>query len=95
MSFFVYMIVTKQNDKLISYVGYTKDIINRVIQHNTSKGAKFTKGKQWHLIYIKKYNKKVDAMKNEYKLKKNYKLRSKIKLKFLKDDKKNIHNFTI
>jgi len=84
MSFFVYMIVSRQNDKLLSYVGYTKNIINRVTQHNTSKGAKFTKGKQWHLIYIKKYNNKVDAMKNEYKLKKNYKLRSKIKQDFLK-----------
>jgi len=83
MSFFVYMIATNHNDKWVSYVGYTNNIKNRITLHNTSKGAKFTKGKQWQLIYSKKYQNKVDAMKNEYKLKKNYKLRKKIKLEFL------------
>ena len=95
MSFFVYMILSKQNGKWISYVGYTNNIKNRITLHNSSKGAKFTKGKKWKLIYYIKYHNKVDAMRNEYKLKKNYKLRSKIKLKFLEDDKNNIHNFTI
>ena len=33
---------------------------------------------------LEKYQNKVDAMKNEYKLKKDYKLRSKIKLDFIK-----------
>ncbi len=84
MSFFVYMIISKHNDKWVSYVGYTNDIQNRVTLHNASKGAKFTKGKKWQLIYFKKYEKKVDAMKNEYKLKKNYKLRSKLKQDFIK-----------
>ena len=86
MSFFVYMIISKHNDKTVSYVGYTNNIRNRIKLHNTSKGAKFTKGKQWKLIYSKKYQNKVDAMKNEYKLKKNYILRTKIKLKFLKNE---------
>ena len=62
------------------------NIKNRILLHNTSKGAKFTKGKKWKLIYHKKYQNKVDAMKNEYKLKKNYKLRKKIKLGFIKDE---------
>ena len=86
MSFFVYMILSKQNDKWISYVGYTNNIRNRILLHNSSKGAKFTKGKKWQLIYFKKYHNKVDAMKNEYKLKKNYKLRSKIKIDFIKNE---------
>ena len=86
MSFFVYMILSKHKDKYVSYVGYTKNIKNRIILHNTSKGAKFTKGKTWKLIYLKKYQNKVDAMKNEYKLKKNYKLRTKIKLYFIKNE---------
>ena len=83
MSFYVYMIISKHNDKLQSYVGYTNNLGNRIRLHNTSKGAKFTKGKLWRLIYFEKYQNKVEAMKNEYKLKKNYKLRSKIKKKFL------------
>jgi putative endonuclease len=86
MSFFVYMILSKHKDKLISYVGYTNNIRNRISLHNTSKGAKFTKGKKWKLIYFKKYQNKVDAMKNEYKLKKNYKLRLKIKKEFIKNE---------
>ena len=86
MSFFVYMILSKHKDKFISYVGYTNNIRNRILLHNSSKGAKFTKGKKWKLIYFKKYQNKVDAMKNEYKLKKNYKLRLKIKKEFIKNE---------
>ena len=86
MSFFVYMILSKQKDKWISYVGYTNNIRNRILLHNSSKGAKFTKGKEWRLIYFKRYQNKLDAMKNEYKLKKNYKLRNKIKINFLKNE---------
>jgi putative endonuclease len=80
------MILSKHNDKFISYVGYTNNIKNRILLHNSSKGAKFTKGKKWKLIYFKKYQNKVDAMKNEYKLKKDYKLRLKIKKEFIKNE---------
>jgi putative endonuclease len=73
------MILSKINDKYISYVGYTKDINKRVLLHNISKGAKFTKGKFWKLIYKKKYKTKSLAMKEEYKLKKDYKKRNIIK----------------
>ena len=83
MSFYVYMIISKHNDKLLSYVGYTNNLKNRIKLHNTSKGAKFTKGKLWRLIYFEKYQNKLEAMKNEYRLKKNYKLRTKIKKEFL------------
>jgi putative endonuclease len=79
------MILSKHKDKFVSYVGYTNNIRNRISLHNSSKGAKFTKGKKWKLIYFKKYQNKVDAMKNEYKLKKDYKLRLKIKKDFIKN----------
>ena len=96
MSFFVYMILSKHKDRYVTYVGYTNNIKNRILLHNSSKGAKFTKGKIWKLIYLKKYQNKVDAMKNEYKLKSNYKLRAKIKLNYIKDEKKkDIHNLTL
>ena len=83
MPYFVYMILTKHNDKFISYVGYTNNLENRLRLHNKSKGAKFTKGKKWEIIYSKKYLNKSKAMKDEYKLKKDYKLRNKIKSKFI------------
>jgi len=83
MDFYVYMILSKINDKYISYVGYTKDVKKRVLLHNNSKGAKFTKGKLWKLIYKRKYKTKSLAMIEEYKLKKDYKKRYQIKIKYL------------
>ena len=82
MSFFVYMLISRVNNRYISYVGYTNNLKNRVLLHNSSKGAKFTKGKHWKVIYSKKYPTKSIAMKEEYKLKNNYKLRNRIKSKF-------------
>ncbi len=79
MTFYVYMIGSKVKNKTISYVGYTNNLKKRLNLHNCSKGAKFTKGKIWKLIYYKEYKTKNEAMKNEYKLKKNNILRKKIK----------------
>ena len=81
--YFVYLLVTKNKNRTISYVGYTKDINKRLKLHNKSKGAKFTRGRKWKLAYYKKYDNKILAMKEEYKLKKNYKLRRKIKKSFV------------
>tara|TARA_B100000579_G_scaffold418991_1_gene417129 strand:+ start:518 stop:769 length:252 start_codon:yes stop_codon:yes gene_type:complete len=78
--FFVYLIVSKTRKKTISYVGYTNNLEKRILLHNSSKGAKFTRGKKWKLVYFKEYDKKNVAMKEEHKLKKNYILRNKIKL---------------
>ena len=80
MPYFVYLIVSKlKNKKKLSYVGYSKDVKKRLNLHNSGRGAKFTRGKKWNLVYYKEYNTKSDAMKNEYILKKNYNLRQKLK----------------
>ena len=79
MSFYVYLIIAKYKHNFISYVGYTSNLKKRLIQHNSSKGAKFTRGRMWKLIYQKRYLSKKKAMSEEYKLKKNFKLRNKIK----------------
>ena len=71
MKHFVYLIISFAKKRLISYVGYTKNIKKRLKLHNSSKGAKFTRGRKWKIIYKKSYNTKSDAMKNEYLLKKN------------------------
>ena len=81
--YYVYLIVTKRKNKLISYVGYTTNLSNRLKLHNQGKGAKFTKGSIWKVIYKKKYKSKSSAMTNEYILKKNYKLRKKIKNQYV------------
>ena len=82
MKYFVYLIICFYNKRLISYVGYTNDIKKRLTLHNSSKGAKFTRGKKWKIIYKKSYNNKSEAMKNEYLLKKNKKRRFEIKKKY-------------
>ena len=79
MNFYVYMLLNYDNSKKISYVGYTNNIKKRIKLHNSSKGAKFTKGRKWKLIYKKKFSSKSEALKYEYFLKKNYNLRKKIK----------------
>ena len=80
--YYVYLIVSKRKNKLFSYVGYSNNIYKRIKLHNSGKGAKFTKGNYWELIYKKRYKNKSIAMKQEYLLKKNYKLRNMIKQKF-------------
>ncbi len=79
MKYVVYLIITSAKNKTISYVGYTNNIDKRLKLHNSSKGAKFTKGKKWKLVYYEIYDSKIDAMKKEYSLKKNYNLRNKLK----------------
>ena len=44
----------KLKNTYVTYVGYTNDIKKRLNLHNTGKGAKFTKCKNWVLIYIHK-----------------------------------------
>ena len=91
MIYCVYLILSKKFDKYRSYVGYTNNIRNRLYLHNNSKGAKFTRGRKWKIIYLKKYKSKIMAMKEEYKLKKNYKLRKEL----ISEYKKNEHFNTI
>ena len=84
MTYFVYLIVSNlKNNKKFSYVGYTNNLKKRLKLHNIGKGAKFTRGKKWKLVYYEIYDSKSAAMKNEIKLKKNYKLRNKIKELFI------------
>ena len=81
MSYCVYLIITKAKKRTISYVGYSNNVLKRLNLHNNSKGAKFTRGRFWRLVYKKKYKSKSEAMKEEYKLKKNHILRKKIIMK--------------
>ena len=70
-------------NRATSYVGYSNNLDKRLELHNNSKGAKFTKGRKWTLIYKRCYKTKSLAMKNEYLLKKDKKKRNLIKKKFI------------
>ena len=72
----------------VTYVGYTKDLKKRISLHNNNKGAKFTRGRKWILIYKEKFSSKSKAISREYYIKKNRYLRNKIK-------NENFNSFTI
>ena len=69
--------------KQITYVGYTNNIKKRINLHNAGKGAKFTRGRKWTLIYKEKYKSKKEAISREYYIKNNRSLRNNIKKKYL------------
>jgi len=69
--------------KSVTYVGYTNNLTKRIKLHNSGKGAKFTRGRQWILIFKKKMLSKKNAMQFEYKLKKDRKVRKDIINKFI------------
>jgi len=71
MFFYVYMLKCTTSGVNKTYVGYTNNIKQRLDKHNTNKGAKSTKGRNWIIIYKKKFSNKSDAMSFEYNLKKN------------------------
>ena len=50
--FKVYMLMSLDIHKH-SYVGYTDNLKKRLMLHNNNKGAKYTRGRQWRVIYYK------------------------------------------
>ena len=77
MIYYVYMLKSK-SDKPVTYVGYTNNLKKRINLHNTGKGAKFTRGRKWRLIYKEKLTSKNKAISREYYIKKNRSFRKKL-----------------
>jgi len=82
MAYFVYLIGNYKKLKLTTYVGYTQNLKKRIDLHNNGKGAKFTRGRNWKLIYCEEYQTKREAILREYYIRKNKKLRDSIKNKY-------------
>ena len=80
MSYYVYMLKSIEK-KPVTYVGYTINLKKRISLHNSGKGAKFTRGRKWTLIYKEKFTSKNKAISREYYIKKNRLLRNQIKNK--------------
>ncbi len=81
--YYVYMLKSK-SVKPITYVGYTNNLRKRITLHNSGKGAKFTRGRKWTLIYKEKFKSKNEAISREYYIKKNRALRNKIKNEYIR-----------
>ena len=83
MYHYVYMLKTLDGYKKRSYVGYSTNVKDRLKKHNSSRGAKSTKGYKWKIIFNKRFLSKSKALSFEYNLKKDRKKRLSI-LKELK-----------
>ena len=81
MSFYVYMLKSL-GKRPVTYVGYTSNLNERITLHNNAKGAKFTRGRKWKLIYKEKFRSKNEAISREYYIKKNKTFRNKVKNKY-------------
>ncbi len=81
MIYHVYMLKSLGKNS-VTYVGYTNNLKKRIMLHNNSKGAKFTKGRKWKLIYKEKLNSKSEAISREYYIKNNRVLRNNINIKY-------------
>ena len=82
MSYFVYLIGCHKQDKFTTYAGYTNNLKKRINLHNAGKGAKFTRGRKWKLLYFEKLSTKKEAISRECYIKKNRKFRKSIKDKY-------------
>ena len=69
--------------KSVTYVGYTNNLKKRISLHNKGKGAKFTRGRKWVLIYKEKFKSKKEAISREYYIKKNRSIRNFLKKKYI------------
>ncbi len=64
--YYVYLLQEEESSK--HYVGYTKDLKQRMEQHKLSHQGYTSSGK-WKLVYYEAYLSKVDAQERERKLK--------------------------
>lgn len=58
-----------------TYVGWSTDVEARLATHNSGKGAKTTRGRQWELVYVERFRTFGQAMSREWHLKRDRKLR--------------------
>ena len=67
--FFVYVIATNRAGLVRTYVGWTNDLDARLARHNSSRGAKATRGQVWILFYAERLKSRVGALRREWTLK--------------------------
>ena len=81
MNFYVYVIGSKKKP-IKTYVGWTNNLKKRIKLHNEGKGAKFTRGRRWKLLYYEEFSTKKEAISREYYMKTNRKFRNLIKKRY-------------
>ena len=69
LSYFVYILAGEGRDSRRTYVGWTTDLDRRLAEHNAGTGARFTRGRQWSLLYAERHLSRRNAMSREWHLK--------------------------
>lgn len=69
MDCIVYVLGSPGKNRYLTYVGWTLDLDRRLIQHNSGKGAKSTRGRTWSVLHVERYATRNEAMSREWHLK--------------------------
>ena len=63
MLYYVYVLKSEPNGR--SYVGYSKDLNNRIEEHNSGKSISTRCGRPWELVYHEEFQNRSEAVKRE------------------------------
>jgi putative endonuclease len=69
MDCYVYVLGTLTANRHLTYVGWTDDVVRRLAQHNSGKGARSTRGRIWVLLYSERCASRRHAMSREWHIK--------------------------
>ena len=72
---YVYVLGSTGKGGLRTYVGWTIDLERRLLQHNTGTGARSTRGREWLLLYAERLTTHIEAMRREWRLKRDRRFR--------------------
>ena len=75
MTGFVYVLGSHTSCGYRTYVGWTLDLDRRLAEHNSGTGAKSTRGNAWSLLYAERLPSRIEAMRREWHLKRDRRLR--------------------
>ena len=78
MGAFVYVLGTRSKTRHLTYVGWTSDVARRLAQHNSGKGARTTRGRNWVLLHSEWFSTRHEAMSREWHLKRDRAFRKKL-----------------
>ncbi len=75
---YVYVLGSRDAGAVRTYVGWTTDLDRRLAEHNAGTGARSTRGRRWALLYAERYLTRAEAMRREWRLKRDRLLRKHI-----------------
>lgn len=82
---YVYVLGCLTGTGHLTYVGWTNDLVRRIEQHNSGKGARSTRGRSWTLLYSEACAGKRHAMSREWHLKRDRAFRRQLAAALLRE----------